>query len=83
MKACLHRDVPVSDDIRETLHELQQVAHMDDTVMVREKQRAMRTHVTKMSALFHDADTSGDGRLDIEECLRGNGRRTNMHMIPL
>ena len=42
---------------------------MDDTVMVREKQRAMRTHVSKMSALFHDADTSGDGRLDIEECL--------------
>ena len=46
-----------------------QVAHMDDTVMVREKQRAMRTHVAKMSALFHDADTSGDGRLDMEEYL--------------
>ncbi|CAE7491913.1 SCN4A [Symbiodinium sp. CCMP2456] len=49
------------------MQETFKVAHMDDTVMVREKQRAMRTHVSKMSALFHDADTSGDGRLDIEE----------------
>jgi len=49
------------------MQETFKVAHMDDTVMVREKQRAMRTHLAKMSLLFDEADTSGDGRLDLEE----------------
>ena len=35
--------------------------------MVREKTKAMRAHVAKMSELFHDADTSGDGKVDYEE----------------
>ena len=30
------------------------------------KQRAMRAHLAKMSLLFQEADTSGDGRLDLE-----------------
>jgi len=49
------------------MQETFRVAHTDDNVMVREKQRAMRVHTTKMKALFDDADTSGDGKLDIEE----------------
>lgn len=49
------------------MQETFKVAHMDDTVMVREKQRAMRAHLAKMSLLFDEADTSGDGRLDLEE----------------
>ncbi|CAK9043780.1 Sodium channel protein type 11 subunit alpha (NaN) (Sensory neuron sodium channel 2) (Sodium channel protein type XI subunit alpha) (Voltage-gated sodium channel subunit alpha Nav1.9) [Durusdinium trenchii] len=49
------------------MQETFKVAHMDDTVMVREKQRAMRAHLAKMSLLFQEADTSGDGRLDLEE----------------
>ena len=27
----------------------------------------MRAHLAKMSLLFEEADTSGDGRLDLEE----------------
>eukprot|EP00435_Cladocopium_sp_Y103_P051045 s169_g15.t1 len=60
------------------MQETFKVAHMDDTVMVREtfgedsggspgKQRAMRAHLAKMSLLFDEADTSGDGRLDLED----------------
>lgn len=49
------------------MQETFKVAHMDDNVMVREKQRAMRAHLAKMSLLFEEADTSGDGRLDLEE----------------
>eukprot|EP00913_Durusdinium_trenchii_P013216 g12405.t1 len=45
------------------MQETFKVAHMDDTVM----QRAMRAHLAKMSLLFQEADTSGDGRLDLEE----------------
>lgn len=52
------------------MQETFKVAHMDDTVMVREKQRAMRAHLAKMSLLFDEADTSGDGRLDLEEFKR-------------
>ncbi|CAE7562692.1 SLC25A24 [Symbiodinium natans] len=49
------------------MQETFKVAYLDDTVMVREKMRTMRAHVAKMSELFHEADTSGDGKLDFEE----------------
>ncbi|CAJ1347547.1 unnamed protein product, partial [Effrenium voratum] len=52
------------------MQETFKVAHMDDTVMVREKQRAIRAHVQKMSLLFEEADTSGDGRVDLAEFKR-------------
>jgi hypothetical protein len=29
----------------------------------------MRAHLAKMSLLFDEADTSGDGRLDLEESV--------------
>ncbi|CAE7307718.1 Scn11a, partial [Symbiodinium microadriaticum] len=49
------------------MQETFKVAYLDDTVMVREKMRTMRAHVAKMSELFHEADTSGDGKLDLNE----------------
>ncbi|CAE7232127.1 Scn11a, partial [Symbiodinium pilosum] len=36
------------------MQETFKVAYLDDTVMVREKMRAMRAHVAKMSELFHE-----------------------------
>ncbi|CAE7741098.1 SCN4A [Symbiodinium sp. CCMP2592] len=52
------------------MQETFKVAYLDDTVMVREKVKAMRHHVAKMSELFHGADTSRDGKLDLEEFER-------------
>ncbi|CAE7213709.1 Scn11a [Symbiodinium sp. CCMP2592] len=52
------------------MQETFKVAYLDDTVMVREKMRTMRAHVAKMSELFHEADTSGDGKLDLNEFKR-------------
>ena len=37
---------------------------------MREKMRTMKAHVAKMSELFHEADTSGDGTLDLNEFKR-------------
>ncbi|OLQ15377.1 hypothetical protein AK812_SmicGene449 [Symbiodinium microadriaticum] len=52
------------------MQETFKVAYLDDTVMVREKVKAMRHHVAKMSELFHGADTSRDGKLDLEDIFR-------------
>ena len=49
------------------LQETFKVAHHDDVVMVRTKQRAMRSHVEKMQTLFAAADVSGDGQVSLEE----------------
>lgn len=49
--------------IQETL----KVAAIDDRLMVRQKQRAMRTHRAKMQTLFKHTDTDGDGNMDLTE----------------
>ena len=51
------------------MQETFKVAYLDDTVMVREKTKAKRAHVAKMSELFHEADISGNGLLCLEEPL--------------
>eukprot|EP00403_Amphidinium_massartii_P033243 CAMPEP_0178449998 /NCGR_PEP_ID=MMETSP0689_2-20121128/42870_1 /TAXON_ID=160604 /ORGANISM="Amphidinium massartii, Strain CS-259" /LENGTH=695 /DNA_ID=CAMNT_0020075395 /DNA_START=33 /DNA_END=2121 /DNA_ORIENTATION=- len=49
------------------MQETLMVASTDDTIMVRQKERAMRTHTRKMRALFDKLDDSGDNLLDLEE----------------
>jgi hypothetical protein len=43
------------------------VADMDDTIMVRKKQRQMKAHKRKMRRLFDAADEDKDGTLNLEE----------------
>eukprot|EP00931_Biecheleriopsis_adriatica_P031413 TRINITY_DN18428_c0_g1_i1.p1 TRINITY_DN18428_c0_g1~~TRINITY_DN18428_c0_g1_i1.p1 ORF type:complete len:1215 (-),score=254.82 TRINITY_DN18428_c0_g1_i1:49-3525(-) len=43
------------------------VAANDDVVMMNSRERAVKTHTKKMTALFKAADENGDGRLDAEE----------------
>eukprot|EP00439_Symbiodinium_sp_Y106_P026506 s624_g3.t1 len=38
-----------------------------DTIMMRTKQKAMENHIRKMQLLFEEADTSEDGRIDLQE----------------
>jgi len=42
-------------------------ATADDEVMIMQKERQMRKHVQKMDMLFKEADTQGDGILNLEE----------------
>eukprot|EP00931_Biecheleriopsis_adriatica_P008017 TRINITY_DN109258_c0_g1_i1.p1 TRINITY_DN109258_c0_g1~~TRINITY_DN109258_c0_g1_i1.p1 ORF type:complete len:598 (+),score=102.23 TRINITY_DN109258_c0_g1_i1:57-1850(+) len=49
------------------LTETMKVASMDDSIMLKTKQRAMRLHKQKMSRLFEHADTDGSGVLDEDE----------------
>jgi hypothetical protein len=43
------------------------VASSDDTLMLMQRQRALRVHTRKMERLFAAADSSGDGFVDKEE----------------
>eukprot|EP00929_Paragymnodinium_shiwhaense_P016561 TRINITY_DN1249_c0_g1_i1.p1 TRINITY_DN1249_c0_g1~~TRINITY_DN1249_c0_g1_i1.p1 ORF type:complete len:671 (+),score=118.12 TRINITY_DN1249_c0_g1_i1:63-2075(+) len=49
------------------LSETLRVASSNDEIMIMQKERAMRRHVTKMKQLFAEADESGDGELTFEE----------------
>eukprot|EP00930_Biecheleria_cincta_P043294 TRINITY_DN29747_c0_g1_i1.p1 TRINITY_DN29747_c0_g1~~TRINITY_DN29747_c0_g1_i1.p1 ORF type:complete len:565 (+),score=91.44 TRINITY_DN29747_c0_g1_i1:184-1878(+) len=49
------------------MQETFKIAGHDDAIMMRQKQKDSRIHMEKMRALFSDADTSGDGRLDSNE----------------
>merc|ERR1719502_937014 len=49
------------------IQETFKVAACDDTLMLMQKQRAIRVHTKKMKLLFEAADESGDGNLDIDE----------------
>ncbi|CAJ1371459.1 unnamed protein product [Effrenium voratum] len=49
------------------MQETFKVAHTDDLVMLRTKQKAVATHVDKMRHFFQEADTSQDGQIDFEE----------------
>lgn len=49
------------------IQETFKVSTTDDTIMMIQKERAIRTHQQKMEALFKHADESGDGFLDTEE----------------
>eukprot|EP00435_Cladocopium_sp_Y103_P047066 s894_g13.t1 len=57
--------------VRTTLSVLMQetfkVASYDDTIMMRTKQKAMQNHIKKMQLLFEEADTSEDGKIDLDE----------------
>lgn len=43
------------------------MASYDDTIMMRTKQKAMQNHIKKMQLLFEEADTSEDGKIDLDE----------------
>ncbi|CAE6919010.1 SCN8A [Symbiodinium sp. CCMP2592] len=49
------------------MQETFKVASYDDTIMMRTKQKAMENHIRKMQLLFEEADTSEDGRIDLQE----------------
>lgn len=49
------------------MQETFKVASYDDTIMMRTKQKAMQNHIRKMQLLFEEADTSEDGRIDLQE----------------
>jgi len=49
------------------LQETFKVASTDDTIMMNQKQRAIKTHTKKMSVLFKAADEDGNGMLEREE----------------
>eukprot|EP00438_Fugacium_kawagutii_P008705 Skav236565 [mRNA] locus=scaffold1066:482436:484876:- [translate_table: standard] len=49
------------------MQETFKVASYDDTIMMRTKQKAMQNHIKKMQLLFEEADTSEDGRIDLDE----------------
>jgi len=48
------------------LQETFKVASYDDTIMMRTKQKAMQNHIKKMQLLFEEADTSADGKIDLD-----------------
>ena len=50
------------------LQETFKVASYDDTIMMRTKQKAMQNHIKKMQLLFEEADTSADGKIDLDAC---------------
>jgi len=43
------------------------VAAVDDRVMMMNRERASKTHMKKVTVLFHHADTDGDGCIDVDE----------------
>ncbi|OLQ12306.1 hypothetical protein AK812_SmicGene3784 [Symbiodinium microadriaticum] len=49
------------------LTETMKVASMDDSIMLKSKERAVRLHKEKMGRLFQHADLDGDGGIDCEE----------------
>mmetsp|Transcript_51453 Transcript_51453/g.95191 ORF Transcript_51453/g.95191 Transcript_51453/m.95191 type:complete len:595 (-) Transcript_51453:37-1821(-) len=49
------------------MQETFKVAATDDTIMVRQKQKAVNMHRKKMKLLFETADETGDGQLSLEE----------------
>jgi hypothetical protein len=49
------------------IQETFKVASTDDNLMIYQKERAVRLHNQKMRRLFHAADETGDGLLDLEE----------------
>jgi len=49
------------------VQETMKVAQTDNTIMLRQRERASKLHVKKISALFAVADSDGSGRLDAEE----------------
>jgi len=49
------------------MQETFKVASYDDTIMMRTKQKAMQNHIKKMQLLFEEADTSEDGKIDLDE----------------
>ena len=50
------------------------VASYDDTIMMRTKQKAMQNHIKKMQLLFEEADTSADGKIDLDAWLLAKNR---------
>lgn len=50
------------------------VASYDDTIMMRTKQKAMQNHIKKMQLLFEEADTSADGKIDLDAWLLAKSR---------
>jgi hypothetical protein len=51
------------------IQETFKVATTDDQLMIRQRERAMKTHARKMDRLFEAADETGDGLLDMGEFL--------------
>merc|ERR1712194_616440 len=51
------------------IQETFKVADTDDQLMIRQRERAMKTHAQKMDRLFVAADETGDGLLDMGEFL--------------
>lgn len=49
------------------LTETMKVASMDDSIMLKSKERAVRLHKEKMRRLFQHADIDGDGGIDCQE----------------
>jgi hypothetical protein len=49
------------------MQETFKVASTDDCVLMQQKERAMGVHMRKMMRLFKEADTSGDGTIDLDE----------------
>lgn len=49
------------------MQETFKVASTDDRIMMKDKERMVRTHRKKMELFFRMADSSGDGEIDIDE----------------
>lgn len=49
------------------IQETFKVATTDDQLMIRQRERMVKTHAQKMERLFEAADGSGDGLVDVEE----------------
>jgi len=49
------------------MQETFKVAATDNTIMVRQKEKAMTTHAQKMKLLFMSCDSSGDGYVEYDE----------------
>lgn len=49
------------------MQETFKVTAQDDTLMLRQKQKAFASHASKMRKLLHAADQSGDGSVDLPE----------------
>ncbi|CAK0900402.1 unnamed protein product [Prorocentrum cordatum] len=51
------------------IQETFKVAQLDDNLMVRQQRRKAEHHTKKMQALFREADTDGNGTLDLDEWM--------------
>lgn len=49
------------------MQETFKVASQDDRIMIRQKERASKAHAAKMKRFFDQTDTSGDGKIDLDE----------------